>query len=121
MDKLDLILNPDEILVVSSAIKILQKKIHDNAIDKGRWDGRNALSSEVAKYELNGMRSSLSGVIDAVEEGDPVDSQFDGYRKVDVQLAGVLIRILDFAAARGVSMCGPLMRKMVYDVDGSRY
>ena len=88
----------------------LQKDVHQNARDKGWWDtDRN--DGELLAL----MHSELSEALEALRAGNPPDDKVPAFSGVTVELADVVIRIMDYAEARGWSVAGAIVAKMEFN------
>ena len=104
--------------------------VHQTAREKGWWDApkeveqiKMAVASELSpdKYDsvcsmlevlgrrnsaemLALMHSELSEGLEALRHGDPADSHLPEFNSLEVELADVVIRMMDFAAAKGLKV-----------------
>lgn len=85
--------------------------VHENAKEKGFWDQpRNngemiALMHEELSEALSYLRKKPEGA----------DSHCPEYRGVEVELADVVIRLMDMAHSRGYDVAEALVAKMTYN------
>lgn len=61
------------------------------------------------------MHSELSEALQALRDGNPPDSHCPGFSSLEIKLADVVIRIMDYAALRGVDIGGAVIAKMKYN------
>lgn len=93
----------------------LQKDVHQNARDKGWWDtDRN--DGELLAL----MHSELSEALEALRAGNPPDDKVPAFSGVTVELADVVIRIMDYAEARGFSVAGAIVAKIEFNKSRER-
>jgi len=99
--------------------------VHQTAVDKGWWDSRwkiemCATSPEIHSASVsanNGslialMHSELSEALEALRAGNPPDDKIPEFTGVEAELADVVIRIMDAAAARGWRVGEAIERKI---------
>lgn len=95
----------------SSNLNVLQDYIHQVAIEKGWW------SQPRTQLEIHALiHSEVSEATEAVREGKIDKSVIDGKPEGEfIELADVIIRILDYAEASKVSMIDMIIEKMSYN------
>ena len=105
---------------------VTAKGVHQTAVDKGWWDSRRqtelqcATSPELKAAAVsanNGslialMHSELSEALEALRAGNPPDDKIPEFTGVEAELADVVIRIMDAAAARGWRVGEAIERKI---------
>ena len=88
----------------------MQYAVHDNAVEKGWWE-----NGERNKLELLCLlHSEISEACEAYRDNNP-PARMKGFSSVEEELADVVIRIMDMAAAFGYDIAGAIVAKSEYN------
>lgn len=86
-------------------------RVHDNAVDHGWWEGPRNDGECIAL-----MHSELSEMLEALRSGDPESQKIPGFSCSEEELADVVIRAMDYAAAHNMSLGSAVIAKMKYNL-----
>ena len=86
------------------------QEVNHIAIEKGWWEGERNEGELIAL-----MHSELSEALEAIRNGNPPDDKIPEFTGVEAELADVIIRIMDMAAAKGYRVGEAVIAKINYN------
>jgi NTP pyrophosphatase (non-canonical NTP hydrolase) len=116
----------------------LSRAVHNNACQKGFWDNRQQLTAAVnsscgagssesghvhdliASQCLALITTEIGEATDALRAGNPYEQGLENVRAVEAELADVVIRIMDTAAAFRWDVAGAIMKKTAFNASRPR-
>jgi hypothetical protein len=88
----------------------LATDVHENAVQHGWWE-KDRNDGELIAL----MHSELSEALEALRNGNPKDDKLPEFLNVEVELADVIIRIMDAAKERGWRVAEAVVAKAEYN------
>ena len=93
--------------------KKLSHFVHANAVDHGWWPENKEEKNNAELIAL--MHCELSEAVEALRCGNPPDCHVPEFSGIEAELADVVIRIMDAAAARGWRVGKAIVAKHEYN------
>ncbi len=91
-------------------------EVHATATQKGFWDAANCdAERDRDARAIALMHSELSEALEALRHGNPASEKIPAFTHAEEELADTIIRIMDFAQARGLNVAGAVVAKAEYN------
>jgi len=95
---------------IQASLRYLIRECHKTAVEHGWWDVPRSDGELIAL-----IHSELSEALEALRHGNPPSEHIPEFTGVEEELADVIVRVFDFAAARGWRLVEALAAKMEFN------
>jgi NTP pyrophosphatase (non-canonical NTP hydrolase) len=96
-----------------ASFDMLQEEVYQCNIDHGFWTPP-ASTEDGTKLAL--IHAEVSEALEAIRDGDPPDKHLPELNSVVVELADVVIRVMDFAQRHNYDLSTAIIRKAKYNL-----
>lgn len=93
-----------------ASFAFMQDEVHRNAREHGWWDDARNDGEAIAL-----MHSELSEALEALRKGNPIDDKIDDFHNLVIELADCVIRVMDYAGAKGLPLAEAIVAKHEYN------
>jgi NTP pyrophosphatase (non-canonical NTP hydrolase) len=94
---------------------IMSEEVYNCAKEKGWWDNPRNDGEAIAL-----MHSELSEALEGLRKGNPRDDMLRELSSVEVELADVIIRIMDYAEGNNLDIARAIVAKHEYNLTRPR-
>ena len=100
---------PDDFV---TAFHLVQCSVHNMAVSKGWWDTPRNDGEMIAL-----THQELSEALDCLRKGNPPAEHIPAVSGLEEEFADVVIRLMDFAAARNLRIAEAIIAKMEFNAN----
>lgn len=96
------------------ALNELAQDIHADNVDAGWWASMGPRTTETYATKIALIHSEVSEMLEGLRKGLP-DEHLPYRSAEEVEAADILIRLFDYAGARGLDLAGAVLDKRAYN------
>jgi len=93
------------------SFRAITEIVHGNAVSHGFWSMDRNFGEAIAL-----IHSEASEALEAHRSGNPKDDKVPEFSEVEIELADIIIRIMDLAAGYGYNIAPALLHKTLYNI-----
>lgn len=88
----------------------LQDRIHKNAVNKGFWKTKREKAVSLCL-----IHAEVSEALEAIRDGNPKDKHLPHRDSFEVELADIVIRVMDLAGHNNIPLANVIMEKVAFN------
>ena len=97
-----------------AAFDMLQEEVHQCNIDHGFWTSPSSSIEDGTKLAM--IHGEVSEALEAIRDGNPPDKHLPELNSVVVELADVVLRVMDLAQRHNFDLSTAIIQKAKYNV-----
>lgn len=105
-----------EMLPLEVALNKLTNIQHGVCTEAGWWDGVDKQDPNICAAKMCLIHSEVSEAMEGMRK-DLMDDKLLDRKMEEAEMADVLLRVFDYAGARGLDLGGALVEKLRYNID----